>query len=131
MIILDTHTLIWWVTQAEKLSQKAKNTIEDAKLKQEILVSSISIWEISFLIQKKRIDLSMSLENWVKRIESLPFIRFIPIDNQIILSSISLPEFPNKDPADRIIIATAIQEQGSLVTVDSIIQKYKHVKTIW
>lgn len=131
MILLDTSTLIWWICLPEKLSQKARKVIDEAIEKDEILVSSISVWEISLLLKENELGFFIDPNNWLEKVESLPYIRFVPVDNKIAVVSVNLPNFLHKDPADRIIIATALNLGAKLVTSDKKILDYKQVQTIW
>src|SRR3989338_2486612 len=89
MTILDTHVLIWWLDQPDKLSKKAKQEIDNAVIKTELKASSISIWEICLLVKKNRLKLTMDLQSWIDKIEELPFLQFIPVDNKIALKLMS------------------------------------------
>ncbi len=131
MIILDTHALVWWVGDPEKLSPGARKAIEEAAEQDRILVSSISAWEISLLVEKGRLELALSPQEWLEKCEALPFLDFVPVDNRIALLSTRLTGFPHRDPVDRIIIATAITLGASIVTKDEKIRAYPQVKTIW
>lgn len=131
MIVLDTHILVWWVSNPENLSERAKTLIEKESKLGNILVSSISIWEIYMLVKKKRLKLSMDVDAWIGKIESLPFLQFIPVDNAIAAKSVMLPEPLHKDPADRIIIATARVHGANLVTSDRRILSYPHMQAVW
>lgn len=132
MIVLDTHTLIWWIDGPQKLSKKARKIIEKEKTKEgNILVSSISTLEIYRLVKNGKLQLINHVDSWLEKIESLPAVRFIPIDNRIAAYSINLPDFDHKDPADRIIIATALNTGAKLVTSDRKILNYHHVQSIW
>jgi PIN domain nuclease of toxin-antitoxin system len=131
MIVLDTHVWVWFVSNPELLSKKAKRTIERAVVDNNVFISSISAWEVALLTSKKRLLLSMEVADWIKKSEMLPFVNFIPVDNSIAVKSVNLPQPFHSDPADRIIIATAISLGASLITKDERILKYPHVKTIW
>ena len=131
MIVLDTHAWAWFVSNPELLSKKAKKTIERAVVDNNVFISSISAWEVALLTSKKRLLLSMEVADWIKKSEMLPFVNFIPVDNSIAVKSVNLPQPFHSDPADRIIIATAISLGASLITKDERILKYPHVKTIW
>ena len=131
MIVLDTHAWVWFVSNPELLSKKAKRTIERAVVDKNVFISSISAWEVALLTSKKRLLLSMEVADWIKKSEMLPFVNFIPVDNSIAVKSVNLPQPFHSDPADRIIIATAISLGASLITKDERILKYPHVKTIW
>ncbi len=131
MIVLDTNVLIRWLVWPEKLSKKANNAIEKAKSKQEIIISSISIWEICLLVKSKRLNLTVNLETWIEKLENLSYVQIVPIDNKIALKSVFLNSDFHKDPADRIIVATALVYGAKLVTKDQKILEYKEVETIW
>lgn len=131
MIVLDTHAWVWFVSNPELLSKKAKRTIERAVVDNNVFISSISAWEVALLTSKKRLLLSMEVADWIKKSEMLPFVNFIPVDNSIAVKSVNLPQPFHSDPADRIIIATTISLGASLITKDERILKYPHVKTIW
>ncbi len=83
------------------------------------------------LVRKGRLKLTMDPEDWVAKSEALPFLRFIPIDNRILLKSVHLPYYAHPDPADRIIIATALNFGARLVTKDQRILDYPYVETVW
>lgn len=131
MIVLDTHAWIWWLANPDEISRAAREAIDRAKEKEEVLISSISSWEIALLVRKGRLELTMPVEDWVERSEALPFIQFVPLDNRIALRSNHLPGEIHDDPADRIIIATAQTLGVPLVSKDTRIRDYPHVETIW
>lgn len=131
MIVLDTHVLIWWVNGDKQLSKVALSAIEKAAKEGQILVSSISIWEIYLLIKKGRLKLTIHPDVWVQKIENLDSLQFIPIDNQIAAQSVLLPGDLHDDPADRIIVATALNLGADLVTSDSRILNYPHLRSVW
>ena len=83
------------------------------------------------LVDKGRLELSIAVRDWVRKTESLPFIRFIPVDNTIALRSVDLPGAFHADPADRIIVATALSTGMPLVTKDEKIRACSFVQTIW
>lgn len=131
MIVLDTHVWIWWISTPESLSKKAKRFIDEAATENNIAISSISAWEIAVLVSRGRLKLTMSPADWVAASEALPFFEFIPVTNNIALKSVQLPGVLHNDPADRIIVATALSLGAALITKDEKIRNYPHVKTIW
>lgn len=131
MIVLDTHTLVLWVSNPSKLSSKARSTINQAFKKKTVYISAISVWEIAMLVTKGRLILTMDVESWLDKVENFPGIQFIPIDTAIARKSVMLPGTIHPDPADRIIIATTRQLGATLITSDQKIRSYKHVKTLW
>jgi len=131
VILLDTQALIWLTGDKKKLSLKALRYIEKSISKKEIFVSSFSIWEISLLVKKGRLRLSTDIESWIQQIEDLNIFKFIPVNNEIAIKSVFLPGSFHQDPADRIIIATALVYGASIVTSDRRILKYPQAQTIW
>ena len=130
MILLDTSALIRWICVPEKLSKQAEKTIDAAIKQGEVLISSISVWEICLLIKKGRLDFFIDPNTWLAKIESMPSVKFVPVDNAVAVQSVNLPDFSHKDPADRIIIATAREYGATLITSDKRILNYKHVRTL-
>lgn len=130
MILLDTHILLWWLDSPEKLSSSANAAIT-AAYQDRILVSSFSAWEIAMLISKDRLRLSIPVEIWLKKVEAIPFISFIPTTNDILIKSVFLSGTFHPDPADRIIVATALSQRCPLVTADEKIRDYNLIETIW
>ena len=131
MIVLDTHTWIWFISNPEYLSSRAEKAVNAAVKDKSILISSISAWEIALLVQKKRLKLTLEVTDWIAKSESLPFIQFVPVTNSIAVKSVNLPIPLHPDPADRIIIATALSVGAPLVTKDKKLLGYSPIKTIW
>ena len=132
MIVLDTHVLLWWVSRSEALSAVAEKAIKRTLAEgSEVIVSAISAWEVSMLIDKERLILSMDVESWFDEVSQIDGVRFMPVDNEIGIKSTVLPGDFHKDPADRMIVATARKLAVPLVTADEKIRNYEHVRTIW
>jgi PIN domain nuclease of toxin-antitoxin system len=132
VIVLDTHALIWWVSGDKlHLSAAAVEAIAAEQNGGEILISSISAWEIAMLVAKERIAISMDVEAWLSLVSQIDAVRFVPVDNEIAVKSTELPCEFHKDPADRMIVATARKFAAPLVTADEKIRAYAQVKTIW
>jgi len=131
MIVLDTHAWVWFLSNPELLSKKAKRYVDVAVEEKAIMISSISAWEVALLVARKRLILTLELSNWIAKSEMLPFLKFIPVDNSVAIKSVNLPQPLHRDPADRIIIATAISLGAPIVTKDEKILNYPHVQTIW
>lgn len=132
MIVLDTHTLIWWASGDEgQLSAAAAQAIEAEMNGGQIFVSSISAWELAMLVAKGRIALSLDIGDWLSLVGQIEAVSFVPVDNEIAVKSAELPGEFHKDPADRIIVATARKLAAPLVTADDKIRGYPHVHTLW
>ncbi|WP_334118933.1 type II toxin-antitoxin system VapC family toxin [Limnobacter sp.] len=132
MIAIDTHVLIWLATGARQMiSKKAMKRITEELQNGEIWVSAISAWEITMLAERERLVLSLDVESWLSKINEIDAIRFQPVNNKIAIESVRLPGEFHKDPADRMIVATARTMGLALITADEKIQAYPHVNTIW
>lgn len=132
MIVLDTHALLWWASGDQaQLSAAAIHAVERELEGGQIVVSSISAWELAMLVARDRIALSMDIEAWLSVVSQIEAVSFVPVDNEIAVKSVELPGDFHKDPADRIIVATARKLAAPLVTADNKIRDYPHVRTIW
>jgi PIN domain nuclease of toxin-antitoxin system len=131
VIVLDTHALVWWANGDGALSKKAKTAIERELHGGEIVVSAICAWEIAMLVEREKLVLSMDVASWLTTVSAIDAVRFVPVDVEIGLKSMDLPGDFHKDPADRMIVATARKFAAPLVTRDEKIRAYKHVKTVW
>jgi PIN domain nuclease of toxin-antitoxin system len=83
------------------------------------------------LVERGRIELGTDLAAWLALVETIPTVVFVPVDNEIGVKSVNLPGNFHRDPADRIIVATARKHGVALVTADERIRSYPHVRTIW
>jgi len=123
MLILDTHALFWWVNQTPgKLSAKQIAATETADL---LEISAITCWEMAWLVKHDRIALKMPVAAWLDEVERSG-IRVLPVTRPIALRAVELAEH-HKDPADRIIIATAVEHQARLVSVDERFPLYQEL----
>ncbi|MDA1079732.1 MAG: type II toxin-antitoxin system VapC family toxin [bacterium] len=128
---MDSHTLLWWISNPENLGVRAKQQIKIAQKTNSILISAVSVWEISLLEQKKRIALEGGAEQWFHDVTSLPEITVQPLDFTIVRTSMKLANYPYADPVDRFILATAQLLGIPLVTKDARMHGYEPVETIW
>lgn len=130
MILLDTHVVVWLALDPGKISPAARSAIEAARRAgQGVAISDITLFEISVLHRKGRIGLNVGLEAFLSEIER----RFavLPITARSCITALALPADYPKDPADRIIGATALSAGVSLVTADEEIRHSSAVRTIW
>ena|SRR3990167_6866577 len=128
-IVIDTCTWIWLVSGNPRLA-KSPNVFKDRPL----LLSPISVWELALLVKKGRIELSQSVKQWVHKALVEPAqISLAPLIPDIAIASCHLKNYNHSDPADRIIIATALHHKTALVTGDQHIIDYGkkgHLKVI-
>jgi PIN domain nuclease of toxin-antitoxin system len=130
VILVDTHIVAWLAFDQERISKKARIAINEARRNADgLAISDITLLELAALAAKGRIRLNISLEAFLEEVES----RFVvlPISGPACARAIGLPETYPKDPADRIIGATALVEGLSLLTADRDIRRSKIVQTIW
>jgi PIN domain nuclease of toxin-antitoxin system len=123
MILLDTNALIWMDSDSPSLGARSRALIDAALADNELAVSAISFWECALLLSRKRISLSKSYRRW--RGDLLTGgLREIPVDGEIAGIAVGLVDL-HKDPADRFIVATAINQRARLLTGDSQLLKWK------
>ena len=129
MILLDTHVLIWMSSDPKRLSTRAHHAVLEARQRTGIAVASITLWELAWLAESRRILVSGSVESFVR--ETISRVAVKSMTPEITATALRLPaDFP-RDPADRIITATAITDGMQLVTADRQIRAAKVVATIW
>ncbi len=121
MILLDTHILIWLLIAPENLSPKAKKAILAARKSGPLALSAISLWEIAWLVENKRIDIDVSVDSFVRKCAS--YVQIVPITQEIAVRSVQFAKSYPNDPQDRIIGATALVEGIRLLTHDKLIVK--------
>jgi len=129
MIIIDTHIWIWLVSDPEKLSEKAVSAIEYSKI---IGVCPISCWEISTKVTNGKLSLDRNIDVWVQQALARPRITLIDMSSEIAVLAGKLGnEGLHGDPADRLIVATAIHHGADLVSKDRAIRLFPKVHSIW
>ena len=129
-LLLDTHVWIWWHMAPGNLSRKARDLIggggEDG-----LLLSAISLWEFCKLLEKKRLGISCDPEAWMAEALAMPALHVAPLTPTVAYRSTVLPPPFHDDPADQIIVATAREENATILTKDQLIRAYPHVRTAW
>ena len=131
MIVADTQVIIWDALKPELLSPKAKKAICEANRLDGIIFCEISLWEIAMLMKKRRLSVDVNYQEFIRLVSDSNNYIFKGISPQIAELSTHLFSTTNKDPADRIISATAIIEKANLVTSDKILRRSKKIHTIW
>ena len=130
MLLLDTHALVQDALAPERLSRRARAAIEAAAASAELACSDISLWEIAMLVARGRIDPGTDAEEFIHVALGARRIRVLPISVEIAVLAQS-DAIPHKDPADRIIAATALHHQARLATADVKLPRVKGLKTVW
>ena len=122
-LLLDTCAAIWITT--EQISQEAMAAIDHSREDGEaIYLSPISAWEIGLLVARGRLNLAMAPERWFSRLLQAPGLQLADMTPEILIESSFLPGSPPKDPADRILAATARAYGYALVTRDRLLLNY-------
>jgi PIN domain nuclease of toxin-antitoxin system len=130
MILVDTHVIIWLLTDPGRLSGLAHEAILQARITGErIAYSPVSLYEIAYAIRRKRLPLNSAAEEFIRAIEGK--LTMIPLTAEIAVLAAELPDPFHGDPFDRIIAATAIIEDCVLITHDDRIRKARACKVLW
>ncbi len=129
--VLDMHVWVWWHMHPKKLSKRVRSIISHPDQYEELLLSAISPWEFSKLLEKKRIGISCDPEEWIREALEMSKLRLVPLTPTLSYRSTTLPPPFHEDPADQFIVATAREEKATVMTKDKLIQDYTHVRTLW
>lgn len=122
VVLLDTHVVLWHTHSVNRLSNVALDLIDEATFNRQIYVSAITFWEVAMLVRKGKYAIPGSVELWRSRALARG-LQEIPIDGEIGVRSVNLEKFHN-DPADRIIVATALAGY-KLLTADAKILQWQ------
>jgi PIN domain nuclease of toxin-antitoxin system len=128
-LLLDTHILLWLDNGDRKLSEPTRRAIEDARRDgARILLSAVSVWEISMLVEKGSLELDVAVERWVERVLDQSGLEAVPLDHVAASRAYALHDLEHRDPADRLLIGTAIVLGCPLVTYDDRIRRFARTR---
>ena len=116
--LLDTHVLLWWLDAPDRLSPSQRAVVAAASSASPLLVSHISLWEVATLHSLGRIGLTVPLREWLDKATAAPLVRRQGISPAIAAALATLPDSFHRDPADRILVATAFVLGATLLTQD-------------
>ncbi len=128
--LLDTHVLLWWFQEGGRLPESHRRIISEAGPTLPLLVSEISLWEIATLHELGRISIPLPLREWLERATAPPLVERCGISPAVAAEVASLPPTFHRDPADRIIVATARVFGATLLTRDRRIIESEIVSTL-
>lgn len=106
-VLLDTHTLVYWCSEPGRLSAAQAHALRTVSPDNPVIVADISLWEIAALVSGARLNLDLPLRQWINRAVAPPLARVAEITANIAHEVAQLNEWENRDPADRLIVATA------------------------
>ena len=129
--ILDTHAWLWWVAQHPRLSDTARDAIEDAQSAGALWLSAFSIREVAKKVQKGQLVLDRALDDWLDQATTPAGLQVAELTRAVLVESCRLPGGFAGDPADAIIVATARSLGAVLITKDERIRNYDQVRTLW
>jgi PIN domain nuclease of toxin-antitoxin system len=127
MMVLDTHAWIWIATESPEIPETLRRKLKN----EEMGVSVISCWEVAMLVSKKRLSFTSDIQDWIEAALQLPRIRLLPLDPKIMVLATRLPGYFHEDPVDRMIVATCLHHQATLVTRDQRITGWGFIRTLW
>jgi PIN domain nuclease of toxin-antitoxin system len=131
VILLDTHVLVWMVADSRQLSRPVVREITKAERSGDLAIASITLWELALLYQRGRLRTSGSVESAVRLIAEKSRVQVIEITPEIAALATTFPETFPKDPADRLIGATARALGLTLITQDERILASPLIRSIW
>ena len=127
MILLDTHVWVWWVNESSMASKDMLRIIQEHQ-GDGLGVSIISCWEVAKLVERGRLELTMPVERWIEQALAYPGVELLQLTPRIVVESTQLPGEFHRDPADQMLVATARVYDIPLLTADSKLLDYPHVK---
>lgn len=131
MILLDTHVLVWMVSDSSRLSRDAARELRKAEQKGELAIASITLWELALLYQQGRLRTSGTIESSIRTILEKSQVQVIEVTPEIAALTTTFPEHYPKDPGDRLIGATARAYGMTLVTQDERILSSPLIRSLW
>ncbi|WP_371419810.1 type II toxin-antitoxin system VapC family toxin [Tardiphaga sp.] len=123
-LLLDTCAVIW-IAEGERLSEASLKVMRDAAADgAQTFVSPITAWEIGLLVARKRLQMTTTPERWFAAVLALPSMQLANMAPELLIASSFLPGKPPRDPADRIVAATARDLGATLITRDKVLLDY-------
>ena len=129
-LLLDTHIWWWWLTGEKRLSAAQARRLRKVTPSAPVLVSDISLWELATLASLGKIEVSIPLRQWLESAVAPPLVQRCGISPAVAAEVAALPETFHRDPADRILVATARVHRAILVTRDRRIVEADVVETL-
>jgi len=130
-LLLDTATWLWWNARPDALSPRIRQLLTGSGRWEELLLSAASLWELCRWLREGKIGLSLEPERWIEQALDLPGLRVVDLSPRILSRAVALPEPAPPDDTDRVLVATAREEDATILTPDPAILTFPHVKSLW
>jgi PIN domain nuclease of toxin-antitoxin system len=131
MVLLDTCALVFDALTPARLTARARRAIEDAEEEGRLACSDISLWEVAMLVSKGRLDPGTDCQSFLEVTLQARGIRVLPITPEIAARSVAFGPSVPRDPADRLIAATALHHRARLVTADEGFREFEEITILW
>lgn len=119
-ILLDTHVVLWMAFDSSRLKDTTRRRLEaEWRGGGSLLVSAVTAWEIAMLADSGRATLDCSPAAWVERFAARPGVEIIPLGWRAAARAYAWPHLEHRDPADRLLMATALENDYELATYDA------------
>lgn len=129
-LLLDTHFWIWWLTPESPITRAERAALDHEAKVGRLCLSAISMWEAQLLHARQRLELPLPFPAWLTRATDANIVTVLPLDRDVIIALHGLPARFHGDPADRLIVATALAHGLAMATRDQAIRKSRTVK-LW
>jgi PIN domain nuclease of toxin-antitoxin system len=126
VLLIDTCTFVWLVSEPNRLSARAKAALDDAN---DIFLSDISVWEICLKWQSRKLELPSPPRHWVSEQMRVWSLTRLSLELEHLFRSVELPDL-HRDPFDRLLVSQALTHDAKLVTPDAAIHQYP-VAYLW
>lgn len=126
-LLLDTHIWLWSLLEPARLTRRVARALEAEE--NELWLSPISVWELLILVEKGRVTLDEEVEQWIERATQAASLKEAPVTHEVVLATRNIA-LPHRDPADRIIAATAGVFDLTLVTADRHLLALRELSTL-
>lgn len=128
MVVVDTHALIWWTERLPDLSQRARELLNQSN---EVVIPAVVAWEVAMLEHRGKIEVDGGALAYIQRAARLSGVRLHPLTPSIAVRAAQLDDSMPRDPADRMIAATAIELGAPLITRDRRVSASGVVEVVW
>lgn len=125
-VLLDTHVWIWWLLGSTRLSARERSALDRLAARSDLGVAAVSLWEAQMLHSKGRLVLDRPFATWLR--DAAAAVAVAPLDADVVIALEALPPAFHGDPADRLIVATAVAKDCRLATHDRAVRRSSVVR---